>query len=309
MKVTLALWLILFLVGATASNWLWGRRRSDDKSRALQREVTLRIESWWIMVLVFVAVWLCGFYTTLALFFFLSLLALREYITLIETKRADHRALVWSFLIVLPLQYLLIAQHWYGLFSIFIPVYGFLIVTIRVAMSGDCADFLNRVATIHWGLMTCVFLLSHAPAILTLSVAGYESRQDELLFFLVVLTQLSDVFQFVCGKVFGKHRIAPKVSPNKTIEGLLGGMLLTGLTAILLSQLTPLPLVEDFILGVALCLFGFCGGLTMSAVKRDKGCKDFGTLLKGHGGILDRIDSLCFTAPLLFHFTRYFYTL
>jgi phosphatidate cytidylyltransferase len=157
--------------------------------------------------------------------------------------------------------------------------------------------------------MTCVFLFSHAPAILTLSVPGYENRQDEILFFLVVLTQLSDVFQFVCGKAFGRHRVAPSVSPNKTIEGLLGGMLLTGLTAVFLSELTPLPVLEDFILGIAVCLFGFCGGLTMSAVKRDKGCKDFGTLLRGHGGILDRIDSLCFTAPLLFHFTRYFYTL
>jgi phosphatidate cytidylyltransferase len=308
MKVTLAISLVLFLILTSVLNWLWGSKQTDERGRALYREVKLRIESWWVMVAVFLAVWLCGFYATLALFFCISLLSLREYITLLETKRADHRALVWSFLIVTPVQYFLIAQHWYGLFSIFIPVYAFLIVTIRVALSGECADFLNRVATIHWGLMTCVFLVSHAPAILTLSISGYETRQDELLFFLIVLTQLSDVFQFVCGKCFGKQRIAPTVSPNKTIEGLIGGMLLTGVVGMMLSGLTPLSPHQDFMLGVALCLFGFCGGLTMSAVKRDKGCKDFGTLLKGHGGILDRIDSVCFTAPLLFHYMRYFYT-
>lgn len=308
MKTDLALYLILFLIVASVVNRVWGRRQRDERGRKLYYEVTLRIQSWWLMVGIFLSAWLCGFYTTLVLFFTLSLLALREYMTLIDTKRADHRALVWSFLILAPVQYLLIADSWYGLYAIFIPVYGFLIITTRVAISGECGDFLNRVATIYWGLMTCVFLPSHAPAILTLPVLGYETRQDELLFFLVVITQLSDVFQFLCGKSFGRRKIAPHVSPNKTIEGLVGGMVVTGMAALLLSSLTPLSLIQDFFLGAALCLFGFCGGLAMSAVKRDKGCKDFGTLLRGHGGVLDRIDSLCFTAPLFFHYLRYFYT-
>ena len=133
--------------------------------------------------------------------------------------------------------------------------------------------------------------------------------QHELFFFLIVLTELSDVFQFVCGKAFGKRKIAPTVSPNKTVEGLIGGMLATGCVAALLSSLTPLSWEKNFLLGACICLFGFCGGLTMSAVKRDKGCKDFGTLIAGHGGVLDRIDSLCFTAPLFFHYIRYFHTL
>ena len=308
-KLSLTLVIVAILLVSSILTRMWGTFRLSEKQVRLQQEVLARIRSWWVMSLVFLTAWWCGFLATVFLFLLISALALREYLTLIDSKRADHRALVWSFLLITPAQYYLIAIDWYGLFSIFIPVYGFLFVVTRAAISGDNENFLARVAKIHWGLMTCVFLISHAPALLTLPIVGFETRQYEVFFYLVVLTELSDVFQFLAGKLIGKHKVAPLVSPNKTVEGLVGGMLLTALSALALGALTPYAPWVDFVCGLLICLAGFCGGLCMSAVKRDRGQKDFGTLIAGHGGMLDRVDSLCFTAPLLFHFTRYFFTL
>lgn len=307
-KLNLSLIVIGLLVLSTVITWGWGTRSLSESQRKLQLEVRSRIQSWWVMSAVFLVAWCWGFFATVVLFFILSGLALREYMTLIATKRADHRALFWAFIILTPIQYYLIGIRWYGLFSIFIPVYGFLLIMTRVAMSGDCDDFLERVAKIHWGLMTCVFLLSHAPALLTLEVVGFAGREPELLFYLIVLTELSDILQFISGKLWGKHKIAPAVSPNKTVEGLIGGMCGTALCAALLSRLTLFSLELNILVGALICLFGFCGGLCMSAIKRDHGCKDFGAMIPGHGGILDRVDSLCFTAPLYFHFVRYYFT-
>lgn len=308
-KLSLSVILIGILVLASVAARLWGAKELTAEQAALRTEVIHRIRAWWIMCIVFLSAWWCGFFATVLLFLIISALALREYLTLVETKRADHRALIWSFLIITPLQYYLIAIDWYGLFSIFVPIYGFLFVMTKMAMSGDTDRYLERVAKVHWGLMTCVFLISHAPAILVLPVIGFEGSQYLLFFYLIVLTELSDVFQFCAGKAFGRTKIAPAVSPNKTVEGLVGGMILTALCAAAFDALTPFPLWLDACGGALLCLMGFFGGLCLSAVKRDRGCKDFGTLIRGHGGMLDRVDSLCFTAPLFFHFTRYFYTL
>lgn len=306
-RTVITLIIISLLTLSSFVTWLWGRSSLSSNSKKLQHEVHLRINSWWLMSAVLLSAWWCGFVTTIVLFLFLSVLALREYITLIDTARADHRALVWSFLLA-PIHYYLILIQWYGLFSIFIPVYGFLFISTRIAVSGDCNNFLGRTATIFWGLMTCIFLPSHASAILSLPLVGFEGRQPEVFLFLVLLTELSDIYQFMFGKAFGRIKISPSVSPNKTLEGLLGGTLASGLTAGLLTWLTPMEWYLDILIGCLICILGFFGGLTMSAVKRDKGYKDFGTLIAGHGGVLDRMDSLCFTAPLFFHYLRYFHT-
>lgn len=307
-KITLTLIVFAVLAISTFLNWAWGRGNLTEPRAKLQREIGDRIWSWWIMSCVFLAAWWGGFTSTVALFFLISALAMREYISLIDTKRADHRALFWAFVALTPLQYFLIGIEWYGLYSVFIPVYGFLVVTTRVAVSGDCDHFLERTAKIHWGLMTCVYLLSHAPALLMLEIPGFENRNDELFFSLIVLTELADVLQFCFGKLFGKRKIAPNVSPNKTVEGFVGGVIATAGCGFLLAGFTPFSPPVAALFGALVCVFGFCGGLTMSAVKRDHGCKDFGRMLPGHGGILDRVDSLCFTAPLCFHVVRYFFT-
>lgn len=267
-----------------------------------------RIKAWWIMTAVFALALMTGGLGSVFLFGFTSFWALREFITLTPTRRADHRTLFWAFFIITPLQYYLVAIRWYGLFSILIPVYVFLFVPIRNALAGDCERFLERTAKIQWGLMVCVYCVSHAPALLTLDIPGFAGRQANLLMFLVIVTQMSDVLQYVFGKTLGRHKIAPNVSPNKTWEGFVGGIATATLLGAGLWWATPFNPLQAAGMALLVTLMGFCGGLTMSAIKRDRGVKDYGTLIEGHGGVMDRIDSICFAAPVFFHITRYFFT-
>jgi phosphatidate cytidylyltransferase len=237
----------------------------------------------------------------------MSLLALREFVTLAPTRREDHRTLLWSFFAVTPLQYYLIGIRWYGLFAIMIPVYAFVLVAVSNVIAGRTDRFLERTASIHWGLMVCVYCVSHAPALLILDIPGYRTNA-KLLVFLVLVVQISDVLQYVFGKLFGKHPIAPVISPNKTWEGFAGGVLTASLVGTAIWWATPFTPSQAFALSVAITLAGFAGGLVMSAIKRDRGVKDYGALIAGHGGMLDRIDSLCFAAPVFFHLTRYYFT-
>lgn len=210
--------------------------------------------------------------------------------------------------IFLPLQYVLVGIQWYGMFSVFVPVFVFLFLPTRIALAGDTYHFLERTSKIQWGMLVAVFCLSHVPALLMLDIQGYEGENVKLLLFLIVVTQLSDVLQYVFGKLFGKHPIVPKLSPNKTIEGFVGGILSSVLIGICLYWVTPFSWWAAGLMSLAITLMGFVGGLCMSAIKRDSGIKDFGAIIEGHGGMLDRIDSLCFAAPIFFHLTRYFYT-
>jgi phosphatidate cytidylyltransferase len=260
------------------------------------------------MAAVVAAALLLGKIAATVLFGLLSLLALREFITITPTRRGDHATLFWAFFVVTPLQYVLVAIDWYGLFSILIPVYAFLFVPIRSALAGDTERFLERTAKIQWGLMVCVYSVSHAPALLMLDLEGFSGQGARLLLFLIVVVQLSDVFQYIWGKLLGKHPIAPHVSPNKTWEGFVGGALSATALGSALWWLTPYTPPQAAGMALLVVLLGFAGGLTMSAIKRDRGIKDYGALIEGHGGILDRIDSLCFAAPVLFHVTRYFFS-
>ncbi len=224
------------------------------------------------------------------------------------TRRGDHRALFWAFFFFIPLQYWLVAVDWYGLFSILIPIYAFLFLPTRTAWSGETEKFLERTAKIQWGLMVSVYCVSHAPALLMLQIPGFEGQNALLLFYLVLVVQSSDVLQYVFGKIMGRRRIAPDVSPNKTWEGFLGGILSATLLGAALWWATPFSPLQAAGMSLVITLLGFSGGLVMSAIKRDRGIKDFGTLIEGHGGILDRIDSICFAAPVFFHLTRFFFT-
>jgi phosphatidate cytidylyltransferase len=269
--------------------------------------VNARINAWWVMSAAFAVAVLTGGIGSVVLFALISFLALREFITLIPTSRADHAALVWCFFLVTPIQYVLVGVEWYGLFSIMIPVYAFLFVTTRAVLAGDTERFLERAATIQWGLMTCVYCISYAPALLLIDIDGYEGENAKLLFFLVAVVQLSDVFQYLWGKLLGRRRVAPSISPNKTWEGLVGGVASAVAVGAALWWITPFNPWQAAGMAFAISVMGFAGGLVMSAVKRDHGAKDYGELLQGHGGILDRVDSLLFAAPLFFHLTRFFF--
>lgn len=269
-------------------------------------ELSQRVRSWWVMVAVFSAAILLGPRSSLVFFAFLSFLALKEYLSLIPTRRADRRVLFWAYLTI-PFQYYWISIAWYGMFIIFIPVYAFLLLPTRMMLIGETREFLRAASALHWGLMTTVFSISHVAYLLALPVDGNPAGGGAgLVLYLVFLTQFNDVAQFTWGKLLGRHPIVPKVSPRKTWEGFLGGVATTTLLAWLLSGLlTPLRGLESLAAGLIIGMAGFVGDVIISAVKRDIGVKDSGTLLPGHGGILDRIDSLTYTAPLFFHFIYY----
>ena len=296
------------LVLASVIGVVLKRNAKNDAARATIENLNARTRAWWRMCAIFALTLLIGRVGSLVLFGLLSLLALREYITLVPTRRGDHRTLLWSFFIITPLQYYLIGIAWYGFFAIMIPVFAFVFVPTRIAMSGDTEHFLERAAKIQFGLMICAFCLSHAPALLILEIPGFAGRNAQLLLYLVLVDQMSDVLQYVWGKLAGKHKIAPSVSPNKTWEGFLGGVATATLLGAALWWATPFTPLQAAGMSLVITLLGFAGGLVMSAIKRDAGVKDFGAVIEGHGGILDRIDSLCFAAPIFFHLVRYFFT-
>lgn len=283
------------------------RRPLSQKARATVEDSAARIRAWWMMAVVFAVSVALGKIVSVVLFGILSFLALREFVTLTPTIRADHATLLWTFWVLTPLQYVLVGIGWYGMFTIFIPVYAFLFVPIRTALVGDPERFLERTSKIQWGLMVAVYCVSHAPALLLLELRDFHGQNAKPLLFLVVVVQSSDVFQYLWGKTLGKHKIAPAISPNKTWEGFLGGVATATALGSGLAWLTPFTHLQAAGMALLVCLLGFAGGLTMSAIKRDRGVKDFGAILVGHGGILDRIDSLCFSAPVFFHLCRYFW--
>ncbi|MDQ2655576.1 MAG: phosphatidate cytidylyltransferase [Chloroflexota bacterium] len=298
--------ILAVLIVATMIGEILARRARSDAARATISNLNDRVRAWWVMCAVLALALLTGRTGAALLFMGISFLALREFVTLAATRHGDHRALLWIFFVVTPVQYWLVWRDWYGLFAIFIPVFVFLLVPARVALAGDTEDFLARTAVIQWGLMICVYCVSYAPALLMLDANG-EGGGAKLLLFLLIVVQSSDVLQYIWGKLFGRHKIAPLVSPNKTWEGFIGGVASATLLGTALWWLTPFRPWQAAVMALVIALMGFSGGLTMSAIKRDRGVKDFGALIAGHGGILDRIDSLCFAAPVFFHLVRYFF--
>jgi len=266
-----------------------------------------RIKAWWVMVLVIGLSFMFGKPGVILLFAFISFFALREFMTLTYTRGADYLALAAAFFVVLPAQYILVYFGWYGFYSIFIPVYVFLILPILEVVTGDTKRFLERMSKIQWGLIICVYCISHVPALLALDIPGYEGRNLLLIAFLVIVVQSSDVLQYVWGKLFGKHKVAPDVSPSKTVEGLVGGVLSATALGAALFWITPFNPWQAALMALAINVMGFFGGLVMSAIKRDRGVKDWGHMIEGHGGMLDRLDSVVFAAPIFFHLTRYWW--
>ncbi|KAF0814114.1 Phosphatidate cytidylyltransferase [Andreprevotia sp. IGB-42] len=273
-------------------------------------ELRLRIRTWWWIVTVFVLAISVNRTVSLLVLAFVSFIAFKEYLTLVPTRRADHMPLFWAYLAI-PIQYFWIWDGWYGMFIIFIPVYMFLFLPMRMVLVGDTRGYLHAASSLHWGLMTTVFSLSHMAYLLVLptDVTGtMKGNGPMLVLFLVALTQLNDVAQYLWGKAFGRMKAIPLVSPNKTIAGFVGGVATTSLLGWLLGPLlTPMSPLYATVAGLLIGVTGFIGDVVMSGMKRDLGIKDTGDLLPGHGGILDRLDSLTYTAPLFFHYLRYLY--
>ena len=290
---------------ASIIGWVLKLRFAPDEPHTVIDNLNSRIRAWWWMVAILGAAFWFDKAGVIVLFALLSFFALREYITLCYTRRGDHVVLLLAFFLALPVQYALIWIEWYQLYAIFIPVYAFLLLPIFAALGADTTRFLERASKVQWGLMICVYCLSHVPALMTLNIRGYEGRNLLLIAFLVLVVQGSDVLQYVWGKLLGKHKVAPELSPSKTWEGLIGGVASATALGAAMHGITPFTALEAALVALVICLMGFFGGLVMSAIKRDRGVKDWGSMIEGHGGILDRLDSVVFAAPIFFHIVRY----
>ncbi len=298
-----------------------GRQPDSAVNPMLVRMFNQRVRAWWIMCVILVAAFLAGRIATIVLFGLVSFWALREFITLTPTRLGDHRTLFWVFFVLTPLQYVLVGMgpDYYGLYSVLLPVYGFLFVAARIALAGDYKRFLERTAKIQAGLVVCVYALSYAPALLDLELMTMEGGnwvpwQREggsagLLFYFIVLVQLNDVFQYVWTRLLGKRVIAPAINASRTWQGFFGGVATTTIVGASLYWVTPFGFWHSACISMVIAVLGFAGSMTLSAIKRDRGVTDYGTLVEGHAGILDRIDSICFAAPAFFHLTRYFFVI
>ncbi len=307
---------ILIGLGVTYLIGVLIRRQPDSTMNpAMVQAFNSRVRAWWLMFVILTAAFLLGNTATVILFFLISFWALREFITLTPTRMGDHRTLFWIFFLFAPLQYILIAwgNDFYGLYSIVIPVYVYLFIPARIALAGDYKRFLERAAKIQAGILICVYALSYAPALLYLN---YQTTTKEpwlgssagVLLYLILIVQIGDAMQYVWSRYLGKRPIAPAINSSRTWEGFFGGTLTTTLVGAVLFFVTPFNPWESAFLAMITAVMGFAGGMTMSAIKRDRGVKDYGTLVEGHAGILDRIDSLCFAAPVFFHLTRFWFT-
>jgi phosphatidate cytidylyltransferase len=302
---------LMVLTAATVVGQMLRRQTEIGVNPAVVEQFNLRVRSWWMLTAMLAVGYLFDSpKVTVVLFGGLSFWALREFITLTPTRVADHRTMFWVFFVFTPLHFYLVATKRYEAYTVMIPVYAFLFIPARTALAGDFKRYLERCATIQAGLMICVYCLSHAPALLSLDIyldptsdAKYNSFRLLLFFFIIVA--LSDAFHYVCEKFLGKHPIAPAISQNKTWEGFLGGMGCASLCGMALYGATPFQPAVAAMMAAIISSMGYAGGLTMSAIKRDRGVKDYGTLLVGHPGVLDRIDSICFAAPVFYHVTRY----
>ena len=337
--------MLALLGGATVALRVLKRQTEATINPAIIETFRRRLLAWWILFATLAAALLLGKVVTIILFGLIAFWALREFITLTPTRPGDHRALFWVFFLFTPLQFVLVGMEQYALYSIVVPVYAFLFIPARIAMAGDQRRFLERTAKIQSGLLICVYCLSYAPALLTLSfteakadapLARFEkslgapadavtltpttkaaTADDDgasgkkalntkgLLLFFILIVQLSDVLQYAWAQIPSRHVIVPSISPGRTWEGLLGGSISTALLGAVFWWATPFPFWLAALMSLVIALMGFAGGLTMSAIKRDRGVKDYGTLVAGHGGVLDRIDSICFAAPVFYHLTRW----
>lgn len=306
------LWLLAgvgtILVVASIIGEILRLRLSPAGDNPVIENLNARINAWWVMVICLALAFIAGKPGVVLLFALCSFAALREFLTLTTQNRADHWSLVACFFLILPLQYWFLATDWYGMYAIFIPVYAFLLLPVLSALRGSTKDFLIRVSETQWALMICVYCASHVPALLYLQIPGFEGRNVILIAYLIFVVQLSDVMQYVWGKLVGRTKVAPNLSPSKTWEGLIGGALTATAVGTALWWMTPFSPLQAAGMCLLITMMGFFGGLVMSAIKRDRGVKDWGHLIAGHGGFIDRLDSVIFAAPIFFHVTRWIWS-
>ncbi len=304
---------LLLLVSVAA--FLLSVREHQDEARAAFWRSELKsmdaiLRTSWLMAFVFWVGWIVGDWVTLLLFGLVSLFALREFLTLSPTRLGDHRSLVLAFFVVLPIQYALVGGGYFDLFAVFIPVYVFLALPLTSALANDPLRFLERSAKLQWGIMVCIYGMSHVPALLMLNFPQFEGRNTFLVFFLVVVVQVCVVTQHIAAQRMRKKPVAPAISQSFNWDSWGLGVLVGSLTGALLAGITPWVPGTAFAAAFVACAAGSLGHFVMKALKRDRGIPNWGAQgqsVTGAGGLLDRVDALCFAAPVFFHTARWYF--
>lgn len=263
-----------------------------------------RIKAWWFMIATLALVFWIGQIGIVALFALVSLQCLREFTAQSPPDKQGDRRLQAGLLVGLLLQYALLLSHEPSLMAVLIPLYAFVLLPIITRRKRDSSGPVQHIANAQWSLVFCVYCISHVPALLMLDVPGHEDGNMLLVAFLVLVVQSSDVFQYVWGKLLGKHCLLPQISPSKTLEGLLGGISTSTAIGAAFWWITPFSPWQAALIALTISVFGFLGGVMFSVIKRDFGIKDWGRLISGHGGMLDRVDSIVLSAPVFFYIIR-----
>ena len=316
-----ALFLVVFGVLSLVTLWAFVRGLREtpagDADAAAARKAKGRrlrglLQTSWAMATVFWVGWVLGDTAATVLFALVAFFALREFITLSPTRRGDHRSLVLAFFVVLPLQFWIVGSRHFDLFTVFIPVYVFLAIPVVSALANDPERFLERNAKLQWGIMVCVYGMSHVPALLLLDFPGYREKGAFLVFFLVFVVQTCMLVQHLVGRRFPHKPVAPQVSQSFQWVSWLAGVATGGLAGGLLSFITPFKPGQALGMALLACTAGSLGHLVMKALKRDRGVTSWGMQgqsVTGAGGLLDRVDALCFAAPVFFHSVRWYFGL
>ena len=265
-----------------------------------------RIASWWVILAIFLLAIVIGKYGIVVLFAICSFAALREFLTLIEFERGDHWSLLAIVFAVLPLQFTFVALNWSGMALVFIPIYGFLLLPVVSAFRGSNRGFLPRISQYQWALMLCVYCLSHLPQVLFLDIEGYNHNLLLLVYFIFIV-EIAKATQHVLSSVFDARKLAAHISKSRNIAGFWGAIILASLLGSALHFMTPFGIIGAFFMCIATTTIGLCGSLVITAIKRDRGVRDFGYAVAGHGGFLDGMDALLYAAPIFYHLTRYFW--
>jgi phosphatidate cytidylyltransferase len=218
---------------------------------------------------------------------------------------------VLAFFIVLPLQYALVWTERFNLFTVFIPVYVFLAIPVVSALGNDPQRFLERNAKLQWGIMVCVYGMSHVPALLLLSFPGFVGKTAFLVFFLVLVVQTCMLVQHLAARGL-RRPVAPAISGSFHWRSWALGLVAGGLLGAVLSGFTPFKPLPALAMALVACVAGSFGHLVMKAIKRDRGVTHWGLAgrsVTGASGLLDRVDALCFAAPVFFHSVRWTFDL
>ncbi len=282
----------------------------DEENRQKLQDFNGLLRTSWLMSTVFWLGWAAGETVATVLFGLVAFFALREFITLSPTRQGDHHSLVIAFFIVLPVQFALVITRHFDLVTVFIPVYVFLAIPVVGALAGDTRHFLERNAKLQWGIMVCIYGISHVPALLLLKFPNYQGKNAFLVFFLVFVVQTCMIVQHLVSKRLNKAPSAPDISKSFNWTSWSIAVVVASLVGGLMAGLTPFKPAQAVAMAMIACVAGSMGHLVMKALKRDRGITNWGAEGKsvtGASGLLDRVDALCFAAPVFFHSVRWYF--